>query len=130
MKAIKLTFVFGLIVMVAWSCSDSVSPENGDGFGKVTYANATKISCAAVNSSSPTDSIIDFARKIPGFGGMFINGDGQFTIYLTHPAKQKAKAKEVLLHSGLITEALSNTSASVANMKIKKGQYTFLQLYK
>lgn len=131
MRTMKLVGLFGLIAIIAWSCSDSVSPENGhaEGFGKIPYANATKISFAAVNSSSPADSTIDFARKIPGFGGMFINGSGQFTIYLTHPAKQKAKAKEVLLHSGLITEALSNTSASVANMKIKKGQYTFLQLY-
>jgi hypothetical protein len=130
MRTIKLIFLFGSIATIAWSCSDSVSPESANGFGKVPYANAKQVLPASASSSSTADSTIDFAKEIPGFGGMFINQSGQFTIYLTHPAKQKAKAREVLSSSNSLTEILSRYSkASVSNMVVKKGRYTFIQLY-
>jgi hypothetical protein len=131
MKTIKLIALVGLTATMMWGCSDSVSPENGNSFGKVPYANAKQVLPASASSSATADSTIDFARRIPGLGGMFINSSGQLTIYLTHPAKQKAKAKEVLSNSNSLTEILSRYSkASFANIKIKKGKYTFLKLYK
>jgi hypothetical protein len=106
------------------------------GFASAPYTNATKISVGTENSNQ-ADSSNQLNKLIPGFGGFFISKSGKFTIYLTHPAAQKAKAKEVLSNSKPIQKALARIrdqggkyqSASVANMVIKKGQYTFLQLY-
>lgn len=145
MKAIKYIFLLGSIAMIAWSCSDSTSPEYNKGFASPPYANATKISLAANNSnqadnSSQADSLSQalnqLAKKILGFGGMFINQSGRFVIYLTQPSAQKAKAKAVLSNSKTVKGALARIrahggkfqSTSVANMVIKKGQYTFIQL--
>lgn len=123
MKTIKLTFLFALLAVVTWSCSDSTSPISPDGaFATGPYAEATKISQA--------DSLTSLAQQIPGFGGLFIDDSGQLSIYLTHPDKQKETAKEVLSNSELIQKALSNSSASVSNMRILKGQYTFTTLHK
>jgi hypothetical protein len=135
MKIIKLIVPIALMSLIVWSCSDSISPENSEGFASAPYANAKQISVSA-NNTNQADSSNQLNKLIPGFGGMFINQSGQFTIYLTHPATQKAKAKEVLSNSEPIKKALARIraegqkyqSASVANINIKKGQYTFIQL--
>jgi len=119
MKTVNLLFLSVLAAIVTWSCSSPAS-SNGE-FGESPYAEATEV--------SPADSLSDLAQQIPGFGGLFIDDSGQLSIYLTNPDQQKAKAREVLSNSELIAKALSNTSASVSNMKILKGQYTFLSLY-
>lgn len=126
MKTIKLLFMFGLIAMIAWSCSTSTSPDNWDP-SNLPYAEAKKVPVAS-------DSLINLAQKTPGFGGLFINKSGQLSIYLTNPESQEAKAKEVLSNSKLIADMLSQLqdqgySVSIANMEILNGQYTFLQLY-
>ncbi len=120
MKTIKLTVMFGLTAIVAWSCSNSTSAEIWNSEYQ-PYAEAKMV--------APADSSIGLAKKIPGFGGWFINKSGRLAIYLTHPAQQKAKAKKVLSNSEFVKKALSNTSASVSNMVIKKGSYTFIELY-
>jgi hypothetical protein len=138
MKTIKLIFLFSSIALIAWSCSDSTFPNsNSEGFASAPYANATKISVGGTNNPNQADSSNQLNKLIPGFGGLFINKSGKFTIYLTHPATQKAKAKEVLSNSKPITKALARLraqggkyqSASIVNMVVKKGRYTFLQLY-
>lgn len=124
MKTAKLTFLFGLVAAITWSCSDSSSPAsaNGELFPTGPYAEATKVLVQA-------DSLTDLAQQIPGFGGLFINKTGQLSIYLTDPANQTAKAREVLSNSELIRKALSNSSASVSDMEVLKGQYTFITLH-
>jgi hypothetical protein len=137
MKTIKLIFLFSSIALIVWSCSDSTSPNsNNGGFASPPYANATKVSVGTDNSNQ-ADSSNQLNKLIPGFGGLFISKSGKFTIYLTHPTAQIAQAKEVLSNSKPIQKALARIraqggnyqSASVANMVVKKGQYTFLQLY-
>lgn len=120
MKTVNLLFLSILIAMVTWSCSSPAS-SNGE-FSEPPYAKAKKVSVQA-------DSLTDFSQQIPGFGGLFINDSGQLSIYLIHPDKQEAKAREVLSNSELIAKALSNTSASVSEIKVLKGQYTFLELH-
>lgn len=120
MKTVKLIFLFGLVAMVAWNCSNLTSSDDG-GFASVPYANATMV--------SPADSLLGLAQQIPGFGGLFINDSDQLNIYLTQPAEQKETAIQVLSSSELIKKALSNSSASVSNMKVNQGQYTFIKLY-
>lgn len=123
MKTIKLIFVFGLIAIVGWSCSNSTSVNKNNW-------NPTYQPYAAAKKVAPADSAIGLAHQIPGFGGMFITRKTeQLAVYLTHPDRQKATAKRVLSNSEFIEKALSNTSASVANMAVKKGGYTFIELY-
>jgi len=119
MKTINLLFLSVLIAIVTWSCSSPAS-SNGE-FGESPYAKATEI--------SPVDSLSDLAQQIPGFGGLFIDDSGQLTIYLTDPDQQQAKAKEVLSNSELIAQSLSHQSASVSDMQVLKGQYTFITLH-
>lgn len=122
MRTIKLIFTFGLITMFVWSCSDSTSVNNNG--WHTTYR-----PYAAAKKVAPADSSISLAQNIPGFGGWFINKSGKLAIYLTHPKQQKAKAITVLSNSEFVEKALSNTTASVSNMVIKKGAYTFTELY-
>jgi hypothetical protein len=82
-----------------------------------------------VGNSSQADSLIEIAQEIPGFGGLFLDQSGQLNVYLAEPDEQKAKAVSVLSSWKPLTTALSNTTASVSDMKVKKGQYTFVQLY-
>jgi hypothetical protein len=136
MKTVKLVFLFASIALIAWSCSDSTSPNtNSGGFASAPYAHATPLQTGG-DTTNQADSSNQLNKLIPGFGGLFISQSGKFTIYLTDPDAQKAKAEEVLSHSEPITKALARIrsegdkfkSAAVANMVIKKGKYTFLEL--
>jgi len=124
MKTTILLCVLGLFAAVTWSCSNSTSTNstNNEGFESPPYAKGKRVAVQA-------DSLIGLAKQIPGFGGLFINQSGQLTIYLTQPEDQKAQARAVLSNSELVAGALSNTSASVSDMEVKKGQYTYVQLY-
>lgn len=126
MKTIKLIVLLGLAAIITWSCSNPTSSD-GEDFASAPYANATRVSVQA-------DSLTGLAQKIPGLGGLFINESDQLAIYLTNPANQKEKAKEVLSNSKLIVDMLSQLkdqgySVSVASMEILNGRYTFLQLH-
>jgi hypothetical protein len=114
--------------------------SNSGKFASAPYTNATQVPLGedSVNQAANSNQVFDHLNKlIPGFGGLFISKSGKFTIYLTHPAAQKAGAREVLSHSKLIQKTLARIrsegakfkSASVANMVVLKGQYTFLQLH-
>ncbi len=120
MKTLRLICMFGLIVMIGWSCSTSTSPNEWTSTYE-PYESAKMV--------APADSSIGLANNIPGFGGWFINKSDQLAIYLTNPDQQKAKAKKVLSNSEFVKKALSNISASVSNMIFKKGSYTFVELY-
>ncbi|MCW9707853.1 hypothetical protein [Fodinibius salsisoli] len=122
MKTVSLLLLLVLIGTITGSCSNSSSPASTNGeLSESPYAEAKKVSVHA-------DSLTDFAQQIPGFGGLFINDSDQLSIYLTNPTQQEAKAREVLSNSELIARSLSNSSASVSNMEVLKGQYTFLTL--
>lgn len=127
MKTIKLLLIFVSAAMVAWSCSTSASPDDNWNPKNLPYAEAKRAPVA-------TDSLMGIAQKAPGFGGLFINKSDQLAIYLTNPANQKEKAKEVLSNSKLIMDMLSQLqdqgySVSVATMEILNGQFTFMQLH-
>src|SRR5699024_11172351 len=80
--------------------------------------------------------MVQLAKKISGLGGLFINKSGQLAIYLTDPATQKAKAAAIFSSFTPLTKSLARLrgvsqkyrSASVSNMIVKKGRYTFIQL--
>lgn len=127
MKAIRLICMLGLIAMIGQSCSNSTTPNEWNP-NYQPEAMGKKVPISANNWRR------SLAQKIPGFGGLFINESRQLTIYLTHPASQTAKAKEVLSTSELITDMLSQLrdqgySVSIANMEILNGKYTFIQLH-
>lgn len=128
MKSIKILFIAFLTGMAAWGCSSSTSADPDDWSpGNQPYALAKMVSAAS-------DSLIGLAQQIPGFGGVFINQADQLSIYLTEPSDQRDQAIEVFSDSEIIAnviEGLQNqgSSASVEDMEILHGQYTFIELY-
>lgn len=128
MKTIKILSIAFLVAMTAWSCSSSTSADTDDWSpSDQPYASAKMISVAS-------DSLFDLAQQIPGFGGVFINDSDQLSIYLTDPAGQKEQAVGVFSDSELITNVIDDLqsqgySASVEDMEVLQGQYTFNELY-
>jgi hypothetical protein len=65
---------------------------------------------------------------MPGFGGYFLDQSDRLNVYLTKPDQQKETAVSVLSGWKPLTKLLSRKHTSVADMKVLKGQYTFLKL--
>lgn len=128
MKTFKILFIGFLVTMTVWSCSSSTSADSDNWLpDDQPYASAKMVSVAS-------DSLFGLAQQIPGFGGVFINDSDQLSMYLTDPAGQKDQAINVFSDSELITNVIDDLqsqgySASVENMEILHGPYTFIELY-
>lgn len=136
----KITITLTIIsISLALSSCESALNQNTPASSqpRVATSQANNTQRTKPQSLTYDQKLVQLAKEIPGFGGLFINQSGQLSIYMTHPTKQKAKAAAVLSSFTPLAKSLAHLknegqkyqSASVSHMAIKKGQYTFLQLY-
>lgn len=65
------------------------------------------------------DQLLHVAEEVPGFGGMFYDGNGNLNIYLLNPDQPEDISKAL----AAIADALTPSQ-----VKVLKGQYAYLQL--
>ncbi|HET6528241.1 MAG TPA: hypothetical protein VFG39_05780, partial [Balneolaceae bacterium] len=135
-KTITTLTVIILISLAISSCDSILNPKSttsNQSWNGVSQANDVKLKKS--QSLNHDQRTVQLAKKINGLGGLFINQLGQLSIYLTQPTKQMAIATSTLSSFKPLTKTLArlrgkgNSLASVYNMKIKKGQYSFIKLY-
>jgi hypothetical protein len=69
---------------------------------------------------------VEIARRVPGFGGYFIDDNGNIIAYLTDPAREDALRP--LLQPVLHATMGSRVAAAGAQILVRPGVYDFLQL--
>ena len=111
--ALLLALLAG-VILATGACRDDSEPT-GPGVPDPSSA----LQAAQATTGDPLGA---YARRIPGFGGFFIDGSYQPTVYLKNPQQQRATAQQVL--SG----AMREFGFAPSQLRVLQGQYTYLQL--
>lgn len=95
--------------------------------GACAFASTRGVSAAMQNGAAESrawgtmdDLLLEVARRLPGFGGMFIDRDGRLAVYLLDPAEIGA-AEEAIA-------AVFGRERFPPGARAVQGQYSFLQL--
>lgn len=67
------------------------------------------------------DLLLEVARRVPGFGGLFVDPDGRLAVYLLDPA-DSAAAEEA------IAAVFGRNRIPPGGVRVIQGQYSVLQL--
>ncbi len=104
--------VTGAIVLAA-GCNDRPEPVAPE-------LDASDLAPAAVVQGG-TPNPIALARAVPGFGGLFLDGDGTPTVYLTNPG-QRAAAERAL------GAFMRDRGFAPAQLRVRQGAFGYLEL--
>jgi RTX calcium-binding nonapeptide repeat (4 copies) len=69
------------------------------------------------------DRFVEVAKRVPGFGGMFIDGTGTVNVYLLDPGAAVVAAAESELRAAFAPEGFEP-----GQVQVLEGRYTFLEL--
>lgn len=91
-------------------------------------SNSALFQAARRKDMTSDDHLAEIAKKIPGFGGMYLDQSGTLQVYMTDHSNAGTAQQKAALESVIASEMFDGRPMPPYGMTIRTGKYDFLQL--